>query len=566
MIQTIKRNKQVVLCLVVLLLVQTLLMFYFASQKTGFFVDEICTYEAANYGEAPEGTNGLIWHNTMEQWLPGKFFSEALTANTDNKFDFSIAYHNQENDAHPPLYHMIIQFISSFFPGFLSKWIGIVPNLFCNFWITIILFFIASNLYEDNRIALITVAFWSLSVGCMTSTVFIRMYALMTLECVFFVWLHFRFFDKLDGKVRLREYIPLFICTVLGTLTQYYFLIFAFFLCGFFTLYLLVKNKILALKYAVCEFIAVFSAGLLFPRMWFQLVGGERGGEALANMAGSAYSFEHLKTVCGIICANLLGKKLIVIVLAFIILAVIIMFLHKNVMHWSMKKEQKSLVLQSNIYLNQKMELQVKSKAILYWMIVFTALMYLLLVVKLAPYQVDRYYMCLYPFIILLAVGFLFKALYYIISNKKLVYRITAALCLVLCVVSYLIQPVDYVYANSIERVEAVKAYYDYPVILINGLTFDAATDVFVFEYQHNKAVYRCRWGDYSGLANAANTYDLSDGFVLYAYWQRENGLSDEDIFARINEYLPVTECKLISEVGCPVFFCVPVNDRQNIE
>ena len=562
MVQTIKRNKRVVLWLVVLLLVQTVLMFYFASQKAGFFVDETCTYQSANYGDAPEGTNGLMWYNTMEQWLPGSFFTEALTANGDKCFDFSIAYHNQENDAHAPFYDMLIHFTSSLFPGVLSKWIGIAPNLLFNFLITIILFFIALNLYEDNKQALITAAFWGLSVGCMTSAVFIRMYALMTLECVLFVWFHFRFFDRLTGKVRLREYIPLFICTLLGTLTQYYFLIFAFFLCGFFTLYLLIKNKMLALKYALCEFVAVFSAGLLFPRMWFQLFGGERGGEAVANMADSDFFLEHLKTVGGIICANLFGKKLIVIVLFFIVFALIIMFLHKNVMHWSVKKEQKSLVLQSNIYLNKKMELQLKSKAIRYWMIAFTALMYLLLVVKLAPYQVDRYYMCIYPLIILLVVGFLFKALNYIVNNKKTVYRITAALCLMLCVVSYLIQPVDYVYANSVERVEAVKAYYDYPVILINGLTFDAATDVFVFEYQHNKAVYRCRWGDYSGLANAASTYDLSDGFVLYAYWQRENGLFDEDIFARINEYLPIAEYELISDVGCPVFFCIPVNDR----
>lgn len=230
-------------------------------------------------------------------------------------------------------------------------------------------------------------------------------------------------------------------------------------------------------------------------------------------------------------------------------------------MHWSLKKEQSGLVLQSNIYLNKEMELLLKPKSILYWMIVFTVLMYLLLVVKLAPYQTDRYYMCLYPFIILLVVGFLFKALHYIVNNKKRTYKIVVALCLMLCVVSYLIQPVDYVYAESAKRVEAVSSYYDYPVILINGLGFDAATDVFVFEYQHNKAVYRCRWGDYSGLTNAASTYDLSGGFVLYAYWQRENGLFDEDIFARINEYLPIAEYELISDVGCPVFFCIPANN-----
>lgn len=561
MIETTKINKRVVFCLVVLLLVQILLMFYFASQKAGFFVDETCTYQSANYGDAPEGTNGLMWYNTMEQWLPGSFFTEALTANGDKCFDFSIAYHNQENDAHAPFYDMLIHFTSSLFPGILSKWIGVAPNLLFNFITTIILFFMASNLYKDNKIALITAAFWSLSVGCMASTIFIRMYALMTLECVLFVWFHFRFFDRLVDKVGLREYVPLFICTILGTLTQYYFLIFAFFLCGFFTLYLLSKNKMLALKYALCEFMAVFSAGLLFPRMWFQLVGGERGGEAVANLAGSELFIEHLKTVCGIISANLFGKKLILIILAFIVFTLIIMFLHKNIMHWSVKKEQSGLVLQSNIYLNKEIELLLKPKSILYWMIVFTVLMYLLLVVKLAPYQTDRYYMCLYPFIILLVVGFLFKALHYIVNNKKRTYKIVVALCLMLCVVSYLIQPVDYVYAESAKRVEAVSSYYDYPVILINGLGFDAATDVFVFEYQHNKAVYRCRWGDYSGLTNAASTYDLSGGFVLYAYWQRENGLFDEDIFARINEYLPIAEYELISDVGCPVFFCIPANN-----
>lgn len=557
-----KKISPAFLCLIFLLLIQGLLMCYFAFQKAGFFIDEICTYEAANYGDAPEGTNGLIWHNTMEQWYDGSFFTDAITANAEKKFDFSIAYRNQSNDVHPPLYLMMIHLISSLFPGILSKWIGIAPNIFFNCLTTLILFYLAQNLYDDRKLALIAVAFWCLSVGCMTSTVFIRMYALMTLECVLFVWYHYRFFDGLVGKISVKNFVSLFFCTLLGTLTQYYFLIFAFFFCGIFTLYLLYKDKMLALKYAACEFGGVFFAGLLFPKMWVHLVSSDRGVEALSNLTDAVHMFEKLKTVCGIICANLLGGKLFIILLVCILLTLIITFINRNMMHCSIKKEANGYLLQSNVCLNKNMKLYVYSKSIFYWMIAFTLVMYLFVVARVAPYQTDRYYMCLYPFVVLLAVGFLFKALRYIIHNNKIiVYGSCAILCVVLCVCDYIVQPVEYLYTESLERVKSVSSYSNYPAIFINGLGFDAATDVYVFEYQHNKAVYRCRFGDYSGLANAANTYDLSDGFLLYAYWQRETGLSDEDIIARVNQYLPIAEYDLISDVGCRVFFCVPVDD-----
>jgi hypothetical protein len=116
----------------------------------------------------------------------------------------------------------------------------------------------------------------------MSMIVFIRMYTMLTLEAVLLLLLHLRFFDRArKGDIRIRNGIPLFLCTICGILTQYYFMIWCFFLCGFFSLLLLVERKLrLFLTYVLSEFAAIGISVAIFPRMLSHIFGGYRGTEA----------------------------------------------------------------------------------------------------------------------------------------------------------------------------------------------------------------------------------------------------------------------------------------------
>ena len=69
-----------------------------------------------------------------------------------------------------------------------------------------------------------------------------------------------------------------------GALTQYFFLVFCFFFCGLFGLWLLVQKRWrTALAYAAAEFGGLGAAYLAFPTMKDHIFGGARGQQALGS-------------------------------------------------------------------------------------------------------------------------------------------------------------------------------------------------------------------------------------------------------------------------------------------
>lgn len=233
----ISRYKQwtMIAGLIVVLVVQLVMMCYFGGQKSGYHVDEIYTYELANYQETFfSNTEGL-----MESWVDGDFYREAMSLDGVGDLDYSIPYHNQEKDVHPPLYYFVIHTVSAFFGGTVSKWIGILPNMIFCLLTTVLFFLVGKRILPNQGLVLVVAAMWAWSVGCMSTAVFIRMYAMLTFFCMALVYIHvMALSDVKQGKFQKRTMGLLFLVTLAGILTQYYYLVFCFFLCGIFFLYL----------------------------------------------------------------------------------------------------------------------------------------------------------------------------------------------------------------------------------------------------------------------------------------------------------------------------------------
>lgn len=206
--------------LALILCLQCGMAIHFGQQKRGYHIDEIFTFELANY---PDGftsrTDGVI-----NNWTDGEFYKEALITTGFERFNYSIPYHNQETDVHPPLYYFVIHTLSSI-TGTFSKWIGIIPNILFLLLSSILLYKIVGEILHSKALALITVAFWGLGIGAMNSAVFIRMYAMLTMACLLLVWLHLRAWDSLiNQQISWKSMIGLLLATAFGILTQYYFL------------------------------------------------------------------------------------------------------------------------------------------------------------------------------------------------------------------------------------------------------------------------------------------------------------------------------------------------------
>lgn len=539
--------------LALILCLQCGMAIHFGQQKSGYHIDEIFTFELANY---PDGftsrTDGVI-----NNWTNGEFYKEALITTGSERFNYAIPYHNQETDVHPPLYYFVIHTLSSI-AGTFSKWIGIIPNILFLLFSSILLYKIAGEMLPSKALALITVAFWGLGIGAMNSAVFIRMYAMLTTACLLLVWLHLRAWDSLvNQQISWKSMLGLVLATAFGILTQYYFLIFCLFWCGCWFFVLLVTKRWKAMVvYAIAEFAAVAASIAFFPKMVYHLFSSGRGKEAFANASnGNVYS-EHLKKVLSINSKELIngwGKEIIFLLLVIVLVYALYRYLRKCSVKIS---ERGELVMHlpalttapkvESVYIT-------KEKTALMAAAV-TTVGYTLLVARIAPYQTDRYYMCIHPLAALLVIVAIYHVVKLLIRKQTVAYIAMLIFTVAMLGLSHRDQNVNYLYSGRKDYVAAMSAYEGYPVVVTNEATYDGALDWCFPEFATFDKVYRCGRGDFSSLSNLEGDVALKEGFLLFAGSAKG---TEEEYFSKICEYLPVASYELIiKEGGTPIYYC----------
>ena len=535
--------------LIILLLLQFLLCLHFGNEKAGFHVDEVATYELSN---SPDG----IWPTWgINQWRSGEEYKNSFLINQNTRFSYTMVYENQEKDVHPPLYYMIIHTISSFVPGIFSKWIGLIPNIVFSILTTIVVWNISTKLIQNNIVALATAGFYAFSVGTFSTVTFIRMYAMMALFCSLLVLIHVNLACKLlyHKEILKKDYLLLLLCTTAGILTQYYFMIFCFFLCGCFAigLFLLKKWRQLFI-YIGAEFGAILISLLIFPKMLYHCFEGYRGKEALANAAHSEQAIESLKKVVSIISKQVgngwlweLGILILGVLLLFL---VNYFFLHIKV---SFDSKDFRIFCNADIFLKRKITYIVPYKIFIYLTFVLVITGYLLLVSRIAPFQTDRYYMCLYPLIYIVLAHVFFFLIQHVFKSISAAYILSIFLLLI-CTAGHLQQEVNYIYKNYKQRV-TLHEYADLPVIVING-TYNEYANYWIYEYMEHPAVFRTEgYFELSKLSKYLNNHNLSGSFLIYACGLNMN---EDELFNEIAKYINVDSHEQIVWAGDPVYLC----------
>ena len=168
----------------------------------------------------------------MDSWHDGSFYSAVLTPG--RLFDYTIPWNNQKIDVHPPLYYCLIYTAESLFPQLGLPWVGLLPNFVCILAGATVLYCTAKRLIGRFWPAWTAAACWLLCVGVQGMAVFTRMYSLMMMEGIVLLYCHVVLWQALQaGQKPPRAVWPgLFAVTMAGALTQYFFLVFCFFVCG----------------------------------------------------------------------------------------------------------------------------------------------------------------------------------------------------------------------------------------------------------------------------------------------------------------------------------------------
>ena len=264
------------------LMIISAVCFLFAGRKEGMFIDEIYSYGLANSYYAPFVTD-LKDGDMLDKVMTRQELVDYLSVGEGDGFAFGSVYYNQVRDVHPPLYYWLLNIASSVTPGVFSLWTGLVLGYILFMLTLVLLYAVVMKLFESRCAAVSAVLLYGLSTIGLSTMLMIRMYmllALLTLLLDYGV-------AKLMRDGRSSGYLISACAIFLGLLTQYYFVFYAFFLCGFFVIYALCKKEFKkAGIFAASAFGAVGIFILVFPACFDHLFADAlvSGGSAVENL------------------------------------------------------------------------------------------------------------------------------------------------------------------------------------------------------------------------------------------------------------------------------------------
>lgn len=195
----------------------------------------------------------------------------------------------------------------------MSKWYGFSINLVCFVLIQVTLYLLLLKLTDNNRlVSSFTVALYSLNPTVIQYSLLIRMYMLLGVSFVFFAYSAYQYIFTYKNKYILY----LFLATLLGGLTNYFYYVYLVIMCLLILLMLLV-NKV-EVKKIIKPVISIVTATctnlLIFPftlDLFFQ----EKNSAITAgkNFASNIINFKRVGKMLSLSPFTFLGTIVIVV-------------------------------------------------------------------------------------------------------------------------------------------------------------------------------------------------------------------------------------------------------------
>ena len=206
----------------IILIIQTIIFIIVGANKSYIHMDEAYSLGLASYDKVEIQDN----ENFYNIWHDGKYYEDYLCVNDDEICQYKQVYENQNNDVHPPLYYLILRFAMGFHKNSYSKWPGIIINMIIYAFVTIFMYLILNKILKDKykykeKSAIIAMVS-SLVLASITIVIYIRMYALSTLNVLITTYLHLMLLEKKEIDYKLLIFIG--ISALAGSLTHYYYL------------------------------------------------------------------------------------------------------------------------------------------------------------------------------------------------------------------------------------------------------------------------------------------------------------------------------------------------------
>ena len=402
--------------LAAIIIVSLVISTMYMMAKQGYHEDEFLTYNLAN-SQKQLAVDG--------DWNTPDDFTEYLAATDSHRFDYGTVIENQVRDGvAPPLYYALLHTVCSFFPNVFSPWFAFALNALFMAGTLLFLYKVGKRITDNNIYALIAVFAYAFSIACITTTIYIRMYAALTFFTVLFMCQMIKAYER-KNDLKITDCLLMLPAIIGGMLTQYYFIMFAG-LIGIVFVVLAIKEKFFKGMFMVLG-TALVGAGiamLIYPHIIENIFGGSRGVSSL-NISVEfvtilTYVMYKLFTYVEVLSKDLFLGQIWLFALCT------------------------AGVLGSFIYLRFIKKRKLNPKALF---VVIPTLVFFVGISLLSPFNSDRYIMPAMPFIAMVYV-FAFIRLFESFNNAKIRLAVPAAVVLA-CALSFVVVKPYYIYGRT---------------------------------------------------------------------------------------------------------------------
>ncbi|MCX4303154.1 MAG: hypothetical protein OSJ66_03985 [Clostridia bacterium] len=502
-----KANKEKIL-IAIILLIQTIIFIIAGISKSYIHMDEAFSMGLTNYPEINIRNNEDFYN----KWHDKDYYKDYLVINEDEKNDFLPVYENQKNDVHPPLYYLLLRIAMGFHIDEFSKWSGIIINIIIYIFITLFMYLIIQKLlegktrYKEKSAILASIS--SLTIASINNAMYIRMYALSTLNIAITTYLHLKLLDSKESNKKLL--VAIGISALAGSLTHYYYLFYLAMLFIMFTVKYLKEEQYKEFgKYFLTMVISGIISIIIFPFSIKHMFFGYRGQGAMSSLLNIS---ESIKSI-GIYLWNL-NLYAFNNILFLIIIAMLIICIYK-------KRKNIKLIEQKNKYINY---------------LLFPSLLYFILVALSSPWKELRYIMPICGIVFIIVMFYLEELFCNFIKEKKLIITFVSIFIIMFAMpsVSNFVYnnifkqhhsiKVEVLYKDKKEIVSKLKNELNLPTIYFaHSKGFRFLDDILLFANLDNSYIYYGVKFNEEDIREVFKNQNTQNGIIVFINEKEEN-------------------------------------------
>ncbi len=514
-----------VIILVLLMICQIGLVSYLGAQRAeikGTHIDEMYSYLLANsYDGSKISTIDSYW----EQWIDGNSLMETITVQKGEAFSYDKVYYNNSFDCHPPLFYALLHTVCSVFTDQYTIWFGIALNMILMLIADFLIYLLSKEFINNKMTAVLPVLLWGISLACMNTVLFIRMYMLLAVCSIGFLYMTVR---SLKKGFNLKRCFFLFTFSLLGVFTHYYFILFAFFVTLFYCLSKFIKKDFKeGILFGSTVSLSVVLLLVIYPCAIEQATGSSSnnvGNEVSRSILNFSTLPNKIIDFISWLTTSLYNKYIFAAICVFVCLLVVGVLIKT-------KNKHKKIILDYEFKL----------------IISFIVITIVTIVTSLhiaGDYASERYIYNLYPILAILFISFIYKIIENV-DNKKFV-LIILSLIVLLNAGIYAVNPsCRYMYEAERKVVETLVNTNVKNCIVINakskedGKAHQMIPTANVVRFNHFEKVYLTTADTIQDIDSILSGVDYTNGIVVYLatdkFWA--NGYDPDEIFSELFEY-----------------------------